>query len=185
MASTKRQLIPQSVLRSMFEYRDGTLYWKSNPHQRKQWNTQYAGKRAGYLEAKSGYVIVCINPSDFNGLDKVRNIGLHRLIFCLRHGYYPPTVDHINGDRSDNRIENLRHAEEHENCANRKKMANNTTGVPGVRRHRDGRYEARVQFKGKRHQVGSFKTLEEAREAVIAASAKIKGEWHPQEVAYG
>ena len=178
MANTKRQLIPQGHLKEIFEYRDGHLYWKHDPHQNNVWNAQHAGKRAGYLEPRLGYVIVCINPNSRNGLDKPTNIGAHRLIYCLHNGVYPPQVDHINGDRADNRIENLRAAEGHQNAANRRKQSTNTTGVPGVRLHRDGIYEARIQFAGKRHQIGSFKTLQEASIAVEAASKAIRGDWH-------
>ena len=177
---TLRQLIPQTHLREIFDYRDGALYWKYDSHQRKQWNAMFAGVKAGYVE-KNGYTSVFFKATPRNGLAKSRPIALHRLIFCFHHGYYPPQIDHINGDRGDNRIENIRAALAHENCANRKKMNNNTTGCPGIRLHRDGHYEARVQFAGKRHQVGSFKTLDEARVAVVAASKTIKGQWHPME----
>lgn len=178
---TQRQLIPQEHLREIFEYRDGFLFWKYNTFKDKKWNVRRAGKPAGWL-GPLGYTEVCFIPTSQNGLDKIRNIALHRLIFCFHHGYYPPQVDHINNDRGDNRIENLRAATGRQNCANRKKMNNNTTGCAGVRLHKDGHFEARVQFSGKRHQVGSFKTLEEARAAIVAASKKIKGEWHPQEL---
>lgn len=178
MAITQRQLIPQDHLREIFSYENGQLFWKHDPHQRKQWNKQFAGKRAGWLNAKLGYVVVCIRPNERNGLDKVRCIGAHRLIFCLHNGHYPPQVDHINGDRSDNRIENLRAALSHQNAANRSKQSTNTTGVPGVRLHKDGHYEARVQFGKKRYQVGSFKTLGAARIAIAEASRTIRGEWH-------
>lgn len=179
MTDTRMQLIPQAHLRELFEYRDGSLYWKNSPEKGNRWNALHAGKAAGYLE-KNGYTSVFFAATAQNGLSKTRHIALHRLIFCFHHGYYPPQVDHINGDRGDSRIENLRSAQAHENCANRKKMNNNTTGCPGVRLHRDGHYEARVQFKGKRHNVGFFKTLDEARSAIIAASKTIKGEWHPE-----
>lgn len=179
MAVTKSQLIPQEHLREIFEYRDGALYWRRDPHQHERWNGRLAGKKAGYRSAL-GYTEVSFTPTERNGLSRRCHISVHRLVFCYFHGYYPPTVDHINGDRGDDRIENLRAAASSENAANRTTMRNNTTGVPGVRRHRDGHYEARVQFAGKRHQVGSFRTLDEARDAVAVASRAIKGEWHPE-----
>jgi hypothetical protein len=177
MAVTREQLISQAHLREIFDYRDGKLFWKYDRHQRAQWNAKMSGIAAGYQE-KNGYITVFFNATERNGLAKSRPIALHRLIFCFHHGYYPPQVDHINGDRMDSRIENLRPALSYQNNANRKKMRNNTTGVPGVRKHRDGRYEARVCFNGKRHQVGSFTRIEDAAAAIEAASRNIKGEWH-------
>jgi len=54
----------------------------------------------------------------------------------LHHGYMPPEVDHINGDRADNRIENIRAANRSENQCNRFALANNTSGYPGVSWHK-------------------------------------------------
>ncbi len=183
MANTKVQLIPKAHLREIFEYRDGALFWKNNPDKGNRWNAQHAGNKVGWL-GPLGYTEVCLVPTVRNGLTKIRNISLHRLIFCFHHGYYPPQVDHISGDRTDNRIENLRAALSHQNCANRRIQRTNTTGVPGVRLHKDGHYEVRVQFAGKRHQVGSFKTLEEARIAHLTASKTIRGEWQRGEASH-
>lgn len=181
MAETKSQLISQERLRDMFEYRDGNIYWKYSASKPASWNTRLVGKAAGYLNKQTGYRDVFFDLSQDNPIGKRRSIGVHRIVFCLHYGFYPPTIDHINGDRSDNRIENLRAATSCQNAANRMADARNTTGVPGVRLHKDGRYEARVQFNGKRHQIGSFQTIEEARSAIIAASQRIKGEWHSRE----
>lgn len=175
MADSLAQLIPEAHLREIFEYRDGALYWKFDPRRRPQWNGQFAGARAGYQE-KNGYRAVYFNASERNGLKKSRPIAAHRLIFCFHHGYYPPQVDHINGDRGDDRIENLRAALAYQNAANIERAG--PTGCPGVRRRQDGRYEVRVSFAKKRHQIGSFTTLEDARAAAIAASMAIKGVWN-------
>ena len=56
----------------------------------------------------------------------------HRLIFFIEFGFMPTTVDHINGDKSDNRIENLRPATYRENNCNVPVRKNNTSGVKGV-----------------------------------------------------
>lgn len=180
MTDTREQLIPQGHLREIFEYRDGVLFWKYDSRRLKQWNTRYAGKKAGW-DGNLGYTNIYFVARESNGLSRDRNIARHRLVYCFFHGHYPPQVDHINGNRGDDRIENLRAATATQNCANRRKMNNNTTGCPGVRLHCDGHYEARVQFAGKRHNVGFFRTLEEARIAIVAASKKIKGEWHRSE----
>lgn len=169
--------LSQEYLKEIFDYCDGSLIWKLDPSKPKKWNTRLAGKAAGYRNPTTGYLSICINPSDENGLSSIRNFMAHRLVFCWHHGFYPETVDHINGDRSDDRIENLRAASYSENAANWGSHSRNTTGVLGVRKHRDGHYETRLSFKKKRYQIGSFKTLEEAKIAYDAASRRILGEW--------
>lgn len=59
----------------------------------------------------------------------------HRVIWKLVHGKEPAEIDHINGDTSDNRLENLRAAEKSSNARNRKISSNNTSGIVGVGYH--------------------------------------------------
>jgi hypothetical protein len=62
----------------------------------------------------------------------------HRLAWFMHHGCWPPEeIDHINGDRSDNAIKNLRAASRSENAKNLKRR-DNQSGVLGVRRHQAG-----------------------------------------------
>lgn len=157
IASLTNQL-SQDYLRQVFEYREGALYWKHDPHKDARWNSRLAGKRAGCRQP-NGYDSIYLNPNMRNGLSKSRNFGVHRLVYCWHYGENPPQIDHINGDRADNRIENLRAALPYQNAANNGGYKHNTTGCPGVRKHRDGGYEARISFAGKRHRIGSFATL--------------------------
>jgi len=182
-ATTRNKAPSHQYLRDVFEYENGSLYWKKDDHQRKQWNAQHAGKRAGYREKLTGYESVCIAPNDRNGLDKARPFQLHRLIFCWHHGYYPEQVDHIDGNRADSRIENLRAAIPYQNAANHGPYSTNKTGCIGVRKRGNGKYEARVSFARKRHHVGSFATIEDARQALAIAKKAIRGEWQRDGVA--
>ena len=91
-------------LRDLFEYRDGKLYWKVARSNIKP------GDRAGTPD-KLGYRSVLVDK---------KPIKEHRITFFLHHGFMPETVDHIDGNPANNRIENLRAATLSENCFNRR-----------------------------------------------------------------
>ena len=102
-----------------------------------------------------------------------------RLAWLFATGEWPPKgieVDHINGDRADDRIANLRLATTRENCRNRGVNRANTTGVKGVHRHR-GRYIARISADDKRLFLGSYPTAEQAHAAYAAAAERLHGEF--------
>ena len=114
-------------LHELLEYRDGMLFWKVGGRGIRK------GKRAG-SRANDGYRQIMI--------DKQRFLE-HRVIFAMHHGYFPEdpmTVDHINRDRSDNRIENLREADKFEqqhnaSCFGASFDKTNGTWVSSVKRH--------------------------------------------------
>lgn len=88
-------------------------------------------------------------------------IPLHRLVWFYIHGDCPPMLDHINGNRQDNRIENLRPADAYINNSNRQKHRD---GIPpGVNYHsRDKKWYVQV-YQNKRYKyVGRYETLEQA-----------------------
>lgn len=92
------------------------------------------------------------------------NVGgkfLHRLI--LEVDDRKLMVDHINGDSLDNRRSNLRICSNAQNQWNTDKKVNSNQEVKGVRKTRYNTYEARIRVNGKRLHLGTFKTLEEAR----------------------
>jgi len=153
-------MITQQAIADCFEYRDGYLYWKGASHPNKQY---LLDKPAGSMH-KTGY-------RHITWQGKIQKA--HRLIFMLHHGYMPPEVDHINGDRADNRIENLRAANRSENQCNRFALASNTSGYPGVSWHKKSKaWLVRVMKNGKTHMVGYFKDLELA--GLVAAEARAK-----------
>lgn len=101
---------------SLFDYKDGELYWKVNKTTR-----NLIGKRVGSFA--HGYKTVMVDG---------KNWRIHRLVYLMHHGHLPKMIDHINNDRSDNRIENLREANDNQNAHNQMMRPDNITGVKGV-----------------------------------------------------
>lgn len=93
----------------------------------------------------------------------------HRLVWFLVHGHWPKEIDHLDGDGTNNRIENLRdvsHGENMRNPVTLKRMSA-ARGGKGYTLHR-GRFRVRI---GKRH-IGVFDTPEQAIEARNQAIAQ-------------
>ena len=148
----------QILISECFEHCDGKLYWKKVAHPSKQY---LVGHEAGSIH-KTGY-------RHITWRGKVHKA--HRLIFMLHHGYLPKEIDHINGDRSDNRIDNLRAVTRSENQCNRGVLANNTSGYPGVSWHKKSNaWLVRVMKDGKTRLQMYFKDLELA--ALVASEAR-------------
>lgn len=96
----------------------------------------------------------------------------HWIAWLLHTGDWPKLpIDHINGDRHDNRICNLREVTGQENSQNQRKAhrSNKSTGVLGVSRRPSGKFDARLQVNGRNLHLGTFATVEEASAAYLAA----------------
>jgi hypothetical protein len=98
----------------------------------------------------------------------------HRLAWLHTHGTWPKgVVDHINGDRADNRIVNLRDVSYAVNAQNRRlAQKNNRSGLLGVVKCR-GRWRAAIGINGARTWLGTFDTAQEAHEAYLAAKRQM------------
>ena len=142
-----------------FEYSDGKLFAKENWHSR-----QRKGQEVGNLN-NCGYLKVCLNRKSYL---------LHRLIFLMHNGSLPELLDHIDRDKTNNRIENLRVADKELNSWNRDKQSNNTSGFRGVSWNKGAsKWHAYIKVRGKRIHLGLFDTAEEASEAYVKAQADI------------
>lgn len=146
-----QQPISQAMLRSIFNYDPdtGRLTYARNFPGRK------AGETATY-DGGEGYLNVYLG----------RNHRAHRVIWMLVTGDDPECIDHINHDRSDNRLCNLRNTTMRENFRNVTASRSNKLGVPGVRRV-TGRnnYRAEVMIDGKTLHLGVFDDPAEAGQA--------------------
>jgi hypothetical protein len=149
----------QALVAEYFYHKDGHLYWKKVMHPNKQY---LVGKEVGSIHP-TGYRHV-------TWMNKPHKV--HRLIFLLDHGYLPKEIDHINGDRLDNRLDNLREATRSENQCNRGEIASNTSGYAGVSWHKHSKaWLVRVMKDGKSTIIGYFKDLELA--GLVSQEARV------------
>lgn len=104
---------------------------------------------------------------------------VHRIVWILVHGEWPSgEIDHINGNKADNRIANLRVCSRHENQRNTKMRKDNSSGVKGVVwDKRINAWFAQVALNGKTFYGGSFKDLEDAKRAAIELRNRLHGEF--------
>jgi hypothetical protein len=125
------------------------------------WNTRYAGKEALTTLNNWGY-----QHGSING----RHEMAHRVIWKMMTGRSPEIVDHINGDKTDNRLCNLREATPTLSSSNRGVPINNTSGVIGVFWNAGRKkWQTQISQGGKRYNLGLYNTKEEALAARKAA----------------
>jgi hypothetical protein len=146
--------LTQEEVRRVFEYKDGKFYWKEMSTDK---IANIVGQLAGYIHP-TGYRLIRVHGYQYKA---------HRLMFLYHHGYIPDFVDHINGVKDDNRIENLRAATKAQNCQNTFLRLANTSGVKGVSKMpRLELWRTRLQSNGKKYEVGGFKTRELAADFI-------------------
>jgi len=144
--------LTQEYLQSLFDYKDGELYWKKI----KVKNQVQVGDIAGFITTNN-YKNVRLNG---------KKIPVHHIIFIMHYGYLPKKIDHKDNNRLNNRIENLRIATTENNNQNAIRRKDNTTGVKGVNFcKRDKRFIARIQANEANFTVKNFDAI--AREAVV------------------
>jgi hypothetical protein len=91
----------------------------------------------------------------------------HRLAWFYVYGHFPDMdIDHINGNKGDNRISNLRLATASQNLANARPKRD---GLKGAFRHRK-KWVAKICVRGERHHLGQYETEREAHEAYMTAA---------------
>jgi hypothetical protein len=103
--------LTQQYLHEIFEYKDGGLFWVKN------------GKKAGWLNKQDNRYHIRINQKTYKS---------HRIIFMMFYGFMPKAIDHIDGNPSNNKINNLRQATSSQNNHNQKLKKTNTSGIKGV-----------------------------------------------------
>mgnify|MGYP001168866129 CR=1 FL=1 len=160
---TKHRLPSKEELCVLLDYKPetGLLYWKHRASAPKEWNSRYAGQQAFTSDDGSGYRVGAINN---------KNTRAHRVIWKIMHDEEPEQIDHINGDRSDNRIENLRAVINADNGRNQKLRVSNSSGVMGVGFcKRAGKWRVRITINGKDKHLGIYKSYSEAVAARLTA----------------
>ena len=142
--------------RLIYDRAVGKFYWTCGRRK---------GFEAGGFNAY-GYRVIVIDAVAFQ---------VHRLVWFYEHGAMPKNqIDHINGNRSDNRIENLREATPAQNMQNRRTARKGSPSkLIGVVKPARGRCFATISFNGKRVYLGKFDTPEEAHEAYLKAKREL------------
>lgn len=157
-------MITQELLKEYFEYREGHFYRKIvSKHSR-----NFVGQQ--------------VSETIKNGYAHIRVYGesalMHRMVFLYHNGYLPKFVDHIDCDKTNNNIENLREATTIQNSQNKPKQKNNKSGVKGVCWDKNkNRWIGRVSVNGKEVHVGTFTDFDEAVKEVKLYREKTHGEF--------
>jgi HNH endonuclease/AP2 domain len=156
-ALTEGVNMTQDELKAILEYNqdNGTFTWIKSPRK------GFVGKQAGYLRP-DGYTTIKINQKHWM---------VHHLAWLYVYGTLPKMIDHINENKSDNKIENLRVCNTALNMQNKRKaQANNKTGYLGVNYAKNvNKYNAQICLNGKSKSLGYFNTAEEAHQAYLQA----------------
>jgi hypothetical protein len=129
-----------------------------------------AGDEAGYVCPTNGYRMVGVN---------YKRPLVHRVIWKMVHGVDAiKDIDHIDGNRLNNRIENLREATASQNGANAKLGKGNKSGVKGVYWWaRVGKWQAAITHRREKIDLGRYDKLEDAATAVRVARERLHGEF--------
>lgn len=152
--------ISHDYVLSAFDYKDGILI-------RKIGRVNEIGQIAGCVHKGTGYIHIKIKKKAYKA---------HRLIFLYHHGYMPEFVDHIDGNKKNNRIDNLRAATKEENCRNQKIRSTNTSGYKGVKwvKHCK-KWQVEVCKNYKQIRIGMYEDLELAGLVAVEATELIHG----------
>ena len=150
-------------LHQLFEadFENGLLFWKprnqdmfATNRSASTWHKRFCGKLALNAEHPDGYK----QGSIFGKLYLT-----HRILLTMQLGHWPEYVDHINGNRSDNRSCNLREVTRSENGCNMARPRSNTSGQIGVSwNNRDKRWTAYITLHQKRKALGNFVQVQDA-----------------------
>ena len=176
---TKTDLPTPETLRKLLSYDPdtGLLTWKRRPIEMfatdragNSWNTRYCGKPAFAADNGRGYRRGAIFDKHYLA---------HRVVCAIYHGTWPADhIDHINGDKLDNRIANLRDVTHAENMQNMATRIDNTSGRIGVSWNGiKGKWHSRIRAHGKDRHIGYFTDIEDAIAA--RAAAEVKYGYHP------
>jgi len=139
----------------------GQLIWKERPSSdfpniriANGWNRRWTGKVAGGIGIGRYFRV---------SIDGHMHL-VHRVIWLMHYGSHPKNqIDHINGDRTDNRIANLRDASCTDNARNKSRRRDNKSGQIGVSWHKDTqKWVAQIGVNGRERHLGLFSSLDDA-----------------------
>ena len=185
LAMTKRRIggpaeakpVPSATyLRECFRYEDGELFWIARPSKHFRclrdecaFNGTWAGKRAS-SPMKNGYRLTGVNGKKY--LE-------HRLIYEMMIGSLrqDASIDHIDHDRSNNRITNLRQCSHAENSANQPGRRDGSTPKHVYFSKNENKWKVQIRAGGEVHFFGTFASMEEAARVAEAARSRLHGSY--------
>lgn len=145
-------MITQEIIKEYLDYKEGHLYWKKQPNY-----GICVGDKSGTVN-NQGYVQIKI----FN-----KRYYEHRLIFFMFNGYFPQEIDHIDGNKSNNCIENLRSVTREQNNQNTKLRKDNTSGIKGVCwDKKSNKWKVQIVVNKKNYFLGHFDNIDLAKKIV-------------------
>ena len=155
-------MVTQERLKELFDYQDGQLIWTVKKAQ-----SIKIGTAAGWANRDvhgQQYMNIELDGKSYKS---------HRLVFMYHHGYFPKRVDHIDGNRFNNRIENLREVTASQNAQNSKFRKNNKSGFKNVHfEKRNQKWRVLLQVDGVAKSFGYYDDVELA--GLVAAEARDK-----------
>ena len=142
---------------SFFNYKNGNLYQRFKET-----------KKLGSV-TKDNYIVVGFNNKSYYA---------HRIIFLMFHGYTPLCIDHINGIKNDNRIENLRPANAKTNGYNQVTRKNTASNIKNVTWQKTAKkWQVNLSINGEKKYFGLYKDIECAKFVAEAMRYKYHGEF--------
>ena len=168
---TIKPLPPIEELKELFHYEPDTGLFRWKFSRRGAQANSVAGSIGG-----NGYIQIMINK---------KSLKAHRLAWALYYNQDPggAEIDHIDENKSNNKITNLRLASNRENGANTGPQKNNKLGVKGVYCG-NGKFKARINRNGKEYHLGCYDTIEEASNVYWAAAEELYGEFANEKCKY-
>lgn len=130
---------------------------------------------AGCLNSQTGYINIALD---------LKRYQAHRLVWLYNYGVFPEgDLDHINRNRADNRLSNLREATRTQNLRNSSIRSNNTSGYKGVTWVSEkGKWRAQIFNSYKIHHLGYFDDIEKAAQAYDCKARELFGEFYAEGV---
>lgn len=156
-------MLSKEYLQTIFSYKNGSLYWKVSTSKAIK-----VGFEAGSI-TPHGYRVIQLNNKIYKA---------HRLIYLMHNGHFPNQIDHIDGNKLNNKIENLREVTNAQNQCNITKRSNNTSGFKNVYLHKKtNKWQVRLQVNGRPKCFGLYHDIDYAKFVSDAMRNKYHGEY--------
>lgn len=150
-------MVTQERLKELFDYQDGALIRRKD------------GRSAVIAMGAKRYARVSVDG---------KAQALHRMIYLWHHGILPKTLDHIDGNRANNKIENLREATQQQNCLNRKHHTNSKSPYKNVYwSEAANKWAVMVSVNKQRTYLGVYEDIELADLVAMEARDKFHGQF--------